>query len=135
MQYTATENSQLVYGQHRPARPWLFLIPIVACVIWSSMPAIKALVAAFQLKWMDAPTLSLDKPLETRRKIQKRFLKQDVYVPLEDITLTGTAAAEDQDYLFVMRKNCGQGRIFVWVPLRFRLPLTGEKVREWCLNL
>lgn len=135
MQHTATTNSQIIYGRkQRPARPWIFLIPVLACIAWSSMPAIKALGAAFALKWDDS-SLSMDKPLETRRRIQKRFLKQDVYIPLEDITLADGNGAADGDYLFVMRKNCGQGRIFVWVPLRFRLPLTGEKVREWCLNL
>lgn len=98
------------------------------------MPAINALSAAFTLKWRDS-SLSLERPLETRRRIQKRFLRQDVYIPLEDITLVTADGVGESDYLFDMRKICGQGRIFVWVPLRFRLPLTGEKVREWCLNL
>ena len=48
---------------------------------------------------------------------------------MEDIV----APTPDQEQLtLLMQKACGKGKLYIWVPLKFRLPMRGEKVVEWC---
>lgn len=120
----------------RLRRSLLIFVPVLACIVWSCFPALKAVVAAGILDFRKEAVLGDgDSPLEHKRRLQKHFLSHDVYIPLSDITLANGESSLDQQRLFSMRKICGQGKIFVWIPLKFRFPILGEKVVEWCLNI
>ena len=52
-------------------------------------------------------------------------------------TRTFTAPSENadgaaEDLGMLMQKACGRGRLYVWIPLKWRIPVLGEKVLEWC---
>jgi len=113
----------------------LLALPILLAVCWSARTAIQAVVAAISVRFQDVAELQQaqsDSPLELRRLLQKRFLKYGVYIPMEDITVVGRDTQDEEKYVFFMRKACGPGNIFIWVPLRFHWPVWGEQVIEWC---
>lgn len=71
-------------------------------------------------------------PLDGQRFIQRHFLSFGIYIPMEDIVIRGLTS--DQPAIVPMTQQvCGEGLAFIWVPLRFQLPVVGEKVLEWCL--
>lgn len=116
-------------------RWWLAPLWAVAFYV-STHQAAKALIAgAFFLNNRELLE-QLDKPqtiaLEAQRSIQRHFLSFGVYIPLEDIVIRGKDA-EEQTLVPLLEQACGEGQAFVWVPLRFQLPVVGEKVLEWCL--
>ena len=110
-------------------------IPLLAALYSSSKPAIDAFLASQTVvsktnlfEQREAPILS------TKRKIQRHYLDYGIYIPIDDIILD----LEEGDQISqskMLRKVCGEGNAYVWVPLRFRLPLIGEKVFEWCLTM
>ena len=116
----------------------LAVVPIAAAVIWSTQPALKAYVATVRM-----PSVAIDDGgwdaasplLNARRSVQRSLLQHDLYVPMEDI-LTGIPPKETgiapSDASLFMQKACGPSTIYVWIPLKFRLPLYGDYVKEWC---
>jgi hypothetical protein len=68
--------------------------------------------------------------LDIKRTIQSHYLSYGVYIPLDDIVLN---AQEKQPLRDLLESACKPGRATVWVPLKFHVPLAGEKVFEWCL--
>ena len=113
----------------------LLALPTLAALVWSCFPAI---LASWAVVSHDPPTMTKDDwlnpahVLELRRQIQKHFLANRVYIPLDDIVAPSPLGAEPGDALLLMQKACGHGRLYVWIPLKFKVPLTGEKVIEWC---
>ena len=120
------------------------LAPVVASAGWSVWPAARAYLAT---RLFDFPTMSEQdwddgaKTVELRRHLQKHFLSNNVYIPMEDIVVTspteesaGAAANANTpaNLAMLMQKACGRGRLYVWIPLKIRVPITGEKVIEWC---
>lgn len=67
-----------------------------------------------------------------RRTIQRHFLKHSLYLNLDDIILSENDQSTAQKLTFLMRKACGQAKMYVWVPMKIRLPVIGSKVWEWC---
>ena len=114
----------------------LWILPIGVGICWSIYPAITGYLAAEEFKkspvalqikqnqWGDA----------VERKVQKFFLDHNIYIPMEDIIINRENHISEKSPLFQMRKSCGQGKLYVWIPLRVRIPLFGEKVIEWCLK-
>lgn len=68
--------------------------------------------------------------LDTQRTIQAHYLSYGVYIPLDDIVMN---AQEKQPLRELLESACKPGRATIWVPLKFHIPLAGEKVFEWCL--
>jgi hypothetical protein len=122
-----------------PSKPrvrW-WLAPLWATALYvSTHQAAKAAIASALL--LNNPELStlLQKPqtmaLDGQRFIQRHFLSYGVYIPLEDIVIRGVTSVEPT-IVPLMEQSCGEGQAYVWVPLRFQLPVVGEKVLEWCL--
>jgi hypothetical protein len=112
----------------------LLAAPAAGAAAWSCRPAAMALYAAYTI-----PVVSLTKGewtdpariLELRRQLQQHLLAHDTYVPLEDIVAAPREGAGN-DTALLMQKACGRGRLFIWIPFKFKLPVTGEKVVEWC---
>lgn len=110
------------------------LLWILAFLI-SSYRALPATIAGarFQLDHHISDILESkqDTPLESSRAIQRFFLKIGIYIPIDDIT-TQAEQAEGQTLLDLNERACGPGHAYVWIPVRFQLPIFGEKVLEWC---
>lgn len=122
----------------RLAFVFLLILPWILAAAWSSLPALRAFVAT-----QDAslPTMSdqdwddSQQTMALRRGLQKHFLSHDVYIPMEDIVVTAPTENADgaaEDLGMLMQKACGRGRLYVWIPLKWRIPVIGEKVLEWC---
>lgn len=113
----------------------LFIALILSAIHVSSYNAILALVASSQLR-LDQNQESLlnssDFELQQKRLVQQHFLKYGIYIPIDDITVKDVGIEADS-YQLMLQQSCGSGKLFVWVPLKFRLPLIGEKILEWCL--
>lgn len=120
------------------------LAPAVGATVWSCFPAARAYYAShvFELpamseqEWGDA-----SKTIELRRQMQKHFLSHNIYIPMEDIVVSsgadeasgsGSETRGPANISALMQKACGRGRLYVWIPLKIRVPITGEKVIEWC---
>ena len=115
----------------------LLSLPSLAAATWTCWPAGAALVAMLRLDPVVAEAAAFDDPdrsVELRLGIQRHFLDHSVYVPLEDIVVASTRDAESGATSLLMQRACGRGRLYVWIPLKFRLPALGEKVVEWCLR-
>ncbi len=91
-------------------------------------------VLTLDLSKMSAWTMqSTELAEEIGRTVQSHFLRFDIYIPLEDIWLDQEKnEVESQRLSLLMRKVCGHGSLYVWVPVSFRLPFVGTKTVEWC---
>lgn len=116
-------------------RWWLAPLWATALYVSTHQAAKAAIASAFLLQNSELTNL-LNKPqtlaLDGQRFIQRHFLSYGVYIPLEDIVIRGMTSVEPT-LVPLMQQSCGEGRAYVWVPLRFQLPVVGEKVLEWCL--
>jgi hypothetical protein len=71
-----------------------------------------------------------------RRSEQKYFLDYGIYIPLEDIMLVEQLPLGGARYSEALVRGCrglkvGSG-VAIWLPLKTKWPLFGEKVIEWC---
>lgn len=108
------------------------LIPTLLALIWSVAPSIRAIVGVVTAPTLEAPQASANDELMIRRNLQKHFLKFNVYIPLEDIIFAKREQKSVDRTVFLMQKICGEGTMYVWVPLRTRTPIFGESVYDWC---
>lgn len=119
----------------RRIRWWLAPLWGVALYL-STHQAAKAAIASYFFVQDEQLTAVLKAPqavaLDGQRFVQRHFLSFGVYIPLEDIIIRGMSA-EEPTIVPLTEQSCGEGQTFVWVPLRFQLPVVGEKVFEWCL--
>ena len=123
--------SKYIYGV-------LLVAPIFGAVLWSIEPALRtaAVVYAFDAsKNIQIEKLDPWGQLKLRRDIQRYLSDRDTYIPQEDIDWKDEGLLATQDTSRAMQNRCGQARLLVWVPLRFKLPIIGEKVIEWCWKL
>jgi len=96
---------------------------------------VQALLASADLRLDQEPDSLLDSSdfeLQQKRLVQQHFLKFGIYIPIDDVIVNDRNLV-DEPYRSMLEKSCGSGRLFVWVPIKFRLPLIGEKIVEWCL--
>ena len=114
----------------------LLLIPVGIGIAWSVYPVLTGYLAAEEFhKSPLALQIRQNQWSETmERKVQKFFLDRGLYIPMEDIVINKENHISDKSPFFQMRKACGQGKLYVWIPLRIRVPLFGEKVVEWCFK-
>src|SRR5690606_21991270 len=110
-------------------------LPTLAAALWTCHPAALAAWAMLDFKPITLTKADWGDPirlLELRRQVQRHFLDHSVYIPMEDIIAGAPGDASTETLSLLMQKACGQGRIFIWIPFKFHLPVTGEKVIEWC---
>lgn len=115
----------------------LLALPSIGAAAWSLLPALtafKAISSLPELNFKDDDLRDEKKFHELRRTVQKHFLDAGLYIPLEDILAGIIAPNAQQKTALVMQKACGRGKIHVWIPLKFRLPIIGSKVVDWCWN-
>ena len=70
--------------------------------------------------------------LEIQREVQKHYLSNGVYIPLEDIFFVEEIKQTNPDLTSAIVKSCGNATMAIWVPLLVRLPYIGERSFEWC---
>lgn len=116
----------------------LVALPSAACIM-SILPSLKLLHAAIVLK---VPTSLSENSVQeatisdAKRKIQKHFLDNDVYIPLEDIVFLASKESPDNNMSSMTKAACGKnGLIAIWLPFEVRLPLLGSWIYEWCWDL
>ena len=127
-------------GQPRRSESWSialisWLLALAVIVTWSGAPSIMALVATSQLEPIHRnPALDGDDQaiLGLRRQIQKHYLNYGVYLPLEDIMLRDQVLKLNASLDNALHRYCSDAVLGIWVPLKFRLPIIGERVVEWC---
>lgn len=123
----------------RPLRNWLsaiFLgIPIIFAIYWTVAPALAAKYAT--LKYLPT-SIKVDQArsqhatITAKRQIQKFFLNENIYVPLDDIFISTDFLENDPALSLLMQNACGQAKLYVWIPLKFRIPIFGDRVFDWC---
>jgi hypothetical protein len=112
----------------------IFIIPILTAVAFSFHDALRVILFVEAMPPLERSLVeskSQESLKETRQKIQSYFLENDLYLPFEDIFSIYDESMKIE-YGVHIQKACGQGKLFVWVPLKIKLPLFGEKVVEWC---
>lgn len=118
------------------------MLVIILGFLWSFLPSMQALCAYATLAPMTLPQTgdlhSVD-PFTTARKIQLHFLKFRIYIPLEDI-MVGPNPAQTHDLgTSNETKSSSFGCIhdtnIMWIPLKYKVPILGERVLQWCLNI
>lgn len=133
----ATKSSR----QHTPLRfvAQLVLVSLLVLIFayWAFEPAGRAIIASYSLDKVFGSADFSDgnaEALGVRRRIQKHYLQYDIYMPLEDIIVPADpAATSDKNRLtFLMRNVCGSAKIYVWVPIKIRVPGLGNMIWEWC---
>lgn len=82
--------------------------------------------------FVDLNTMEPPDHLNIRRSLQRCLSDKQIYVPLEDIRWNDNGLLISFDSSWTMQVQCDRARLQVWVPLRFKLPVIGEKVVEWC---
>lgn len=116
----------------------LLVAPVTLAALWTCHPAALAAWAIYTLEPVKLSPSDWEDPtrlLELRRQVQRHFLSHSVYIPMEDIITsspTDGAPGSATPASLLMQKACGRGRLFIWIPFKFQLPVNGEKVIEWC---
>lgn len=112
----------------------LFLIaPILFAAGWTTFPAAKTALAIYNAYGShDVPRWAGESGRSLERRVQRHFLDHKVYIPLEDIVRSEELTDAPKRVAQQVRQVCGKGTLFVWLPFRFRIPVYGDKVYEWC---
>lgn len=111
--------------------------PFLFAALWTVAPALRALYSCYNLRISNKEVAAAKdgSNLELRRKVQKFFLDQQVYIPFEDIFLdSDVGESEKKRFDSMISKTCGKGSMFIWVPFKFRLPIIGDRIIEWCFT-
>lgn len=113
----------------------LIAVPLIGAAKWSLDSLIRtvhAMVVCPIGKFVDLKKVESSDQLSLRRGLQRCLSDHDVYIPLEDIRWNDNGLLTSFDSSWTMQIQCDRARLHVWVPLRFKLPVIGEKVIEWC---
>lgn len=113
----------------------MLFAPIAFAGYSSCKPAIFAIIASNSIK-SDSLTDGLNDFHQTfsQRKIQRHYLDYGIYIPIDDI-IVNRGGDTNPSLIKMLERTCGRSPIYIWVPIRFRVPLAGEKVFEWCLTM
>jgi len=105
---------------------------------WCLSPALRASWGLAQL-----PSLSLEKTDWTdpskahgaRRRVQRHFLEQGVYIPMDDIISAEDLEQRRGPQQFLVKNGCSKGNLYVFVPMKIYLPFVGSRIIEWCSSV
>lgn len=113
----------------------LLSIPILLALLWSGKPALLAFIATMtfeQTEFLSVEWEQDETQLNYGRRIQKHFRKYEIFIPLDDIMYRPVSPTYQEKLFLQLDQACGHGNVYVWVPMYFRFPLTGNKALEWC---
>lgn len=111
----------------------LSLLPTIAVLIWTLRPPLQAITAAYMITPVTMSNQPMDEVtwVDFRRGLQKHFSGYGLYIPMEDIIVSDPNLV-GQELTQFMQKACGDGTLYVWVPLKMRLPIYGTMIWDWC---
>ncbi len=121
-----------------------FIIVTLIAVLWSAHPAILASIAYLTLpkianQFGEDPASSDQEKFLLSRKLQLHFLKYRIYIPLEDISFSNPnqdhALSKGLSNTPEKSISCDFTKHLIWVPFRFKVPVIGERVLQWCLKI
>jgi hypothetical protein len=114
----------------------ILILPTLGAAFWSVQPNVRAMMAVRALnppRLTDNAANDPEAALQYKRDIQRVFSGSGIHVPLEDIELGKTADNGTSRIQGLNSKACGGGAdLYVWLPIRFRLPVVGERVIDRC---
>lgn len=115
---------------------WLISLVILLC--WSTSQSMVVFWATTRHPKIAKSTMHSEEAdwIEYKRSEQKFFQSYGLYLPLEDIMFIAQLPSGGTRYADALRRTCsgviaGSG-IAIWLPLKIKLPLVGERVFEWC---
>lgn len=117
---------------------WSWVIAVLVMASLSAWEAIVVAWAVYRHPPIHVAVLTSAEPERTefRRSLQKYFLESGIYIPLEDVMFVDQLANGGKNYSAALKDNCsgltGARGLAVWLPLKIRVPLIGERVKEWC---
>ena len=122
------------------AKYWLKIIiltlPSLGAISWSIKPALDTISATIflEIPKQNKQEWNTEVAAEKIRQIvQMHFLDYKVYIPMEDIFVNNEIDDTSQTRIaLLMNKSCGRASLFIWLPIRFRLPLIGDRLVEYC---
>jgi hypothetical protein len=120
----------------RAILPWF--AAVVFMILWSVQDSLIVVWAAARHPRIPKIALDLADSARTdfKREEQKYFLSYGLYIPLEDMMYGDQLSQGAVRYAQALRKSCSGMRadagFAIWLPLRTRWPLFGERVMEWC---
>jgi hypothetical protein len=115
-----------------------WVIAGLVMMIASAWDAIIVGWAVYKHPSVNVSVLSTIEPARTefRRKEQRYFLDSGIYIPLEDIMFVDQLAKAGKSYTTALKENCSDLNdvrgLAIWLPLKIKIPLLGERVQEWC---
>ena len=121
-----TERAKLAFKK-------IFIVCTGVLVLLSGVYLVgkKAIVATFAalslLFFKEINPHELDRDIKA--SIQRHFSEYRVYIPHEDIHTI------NEDISKQLIKKCGEGNVYIWVPLEFELYTAGVRVFEWCIAM
>lgn len=111
------------------------LIPIIILLTWSFFPIVKTFFATSSITRLQKNGIIYSPLNEQKRKLQFHFSRYGIYVPFNDIISKSSLLITEQKIYKDHIKIFGRSNIYIWLPLKIRIPLLGEKVYEWCFKL
>lgn len=109
------------------------LLPAFAVATWTLMPPLRAVAAAYMITPVKMAKEPMDELgwVDFRRHLQKHFSSYGLYIPMEDIIVSDPNLVGRELTQF-MQNACGDGSLYVWIPLKMRVPVYGTVVWDWC---
>jgi len=116
---------------------------LILGLLWSVLPGLGAIAAYMTLPPITSDSANnplLQESLKNARKVQLHFLKYRVYIPLEDIIIS-TEELTSSSYESQKKPPkksilwCNLEKSILWIPIKYKVPIVGERVFQWCLNI
>ena len=121
---------------------WVFLWALAAfivatVVITIALPMLDSLSLERSVKavWHAQKLNTATNPLDTRSEIHSLLLSHQIYIPIDDILVNSKAKKMAIGKVFPVQEHCGNGIIYIWVPLEVHIPLAGAWTFERCFAL
>lgn len=113
------------------------MLPVTLTVIWSVFPVLKIINTCWQAPELPIENISTSEGRhEIKRQVQRHFMASKVYIPREDILIPTEIIRNNPQtglpLLKLLRESCKNGKIYVFLPIKFNLPFLGAQITEWC---
>jgi hypothetical protein len=122
-----------------------WLLALMSLVAWSISQTVVVMWATSRHPKVAPSSELLQEPALTNFKRSEQLFFQDygLYIPLEDIMVVEQLSLSGNRFADVLKRSCSNvnssnghsiwsSGIAIWLPLKFKLPLLGERIVEWC---
>lgn len=122
-----------------------WLVALLSLVAWSVSQTVVVMWATAHHPKVAPRSELLHEPALTNFKRSEQIFFQDygLYIPLDDIMLVEQLSLSGNRFADALKRSCSNvnpsnghsiwsSGIAIWLPLKFKLPLLGERIVEWC---